>query len=67
MWNSLGQGKSFDEIKKEVGMTIEGLNALEAAHAIIEQHGLKTKMMENLYQEVIEKEKTDGKSLNIKF
>ena len=63
----LGQGKSFDEIKKEVGMTIEGLNALEAAHAIIEQHGLKTKMMENLYQEVIEKEKTEGKSLNIKF
>ena len=34
---------------------------------IIEQHGLKTKMMENLYQEVIEKEKTEGKSLNIKF
>ena len=63
----LGQGKSLDEIKSEVGMTIEGLNALNAAYAIIEQHGLKTKMMENLYQEVSEKEKKEGKSLGMTF
>ena len=51
----LGQGKPLDEIKKEVGMTIEGLNALEAAHAIIEKYHLETKMMEDLYQELSNK------------
>ena len=63
----LGQGKTLDEIKSQVGMTIEGLNALNAAHAIIEKYGLKTKMMESLYQEVKEKEKQEGKSLSMTF
>jgi glycerol-3-phosphate dehydrogenase (NAD(P)+) len=63
----LGQGKTLDEIKSQVGMTIEGLNALNAAHAIIEKYGLKTKMMESLYQEVKEKEKEEGKSLSMTF
>jgi glycerol-3-phosphate dehydrogenase (NAD(P)+) len=63
----LGQGKSLDEIKSKVGMTIEGLNALNAAHAIIKEHGLKTKMMEELYQEVKEKEIVEGKSLSMTF
>jgi glycerol-3-phosphate dehydrogenase (NAD(P)+) len=63
----LGQGKTLDEIKNEVGMTIEGLNALNAAHAIIKKYGIKAKMMEDLYQEVKEKERTEGKSLSMTF
>lgn len=63
----LGQGKTLDEIKSQVGMTIEGLNALNAAHAIIKENGLKTKMMEDLYQEVKEKERIEGKSLSMNF
>ena len=37
----MGQGKTADEACKEVGMVVEGLNALPAALALSEKHGIE--------------------------
>lgn len=45
----LSQGKNIEDIKDEIGMTIEGLNTLNSAYTIINKHNLDCKLISNLY------------------
>lgn len=66
----LGQGKNLDEIKKEIGMTIEGLNALDSAMEIIEEKNLNCPMIKRLYEKVHKEEvytDSEGKLLHKTF
>ncbi len=46
--NLIGQGLSVDEAKKEVGMVVEGLNALKPALELANAHGVKMSIVEGL-------------------
>lgn len=46
----LSKGKSIDEIKKEIGMTIEGLDALNSAYYFINKYNLDCNLIKNLYE-----------------
>ncbi|MBR2603934.1 MAG: NAD(P)-binding domain-containing protein [Bacilli bacterium] len=48
----LGKGKKLEEIKNEVGMTIEGLNALDSAYKVIEEHNLDCPEITSLYYQI---------------
>ena len=64
----LGQGKSLEEIKNEIGMTIEGLNALDSAIEIINNNNLDCPMIKGLYDRVHKDEiYKDSKNLRKKF
>lgn len=52
----LAQGKTVEEVKKEVGMTIEGLDTLNNACYLINKYNLDCKIIRNLY-EIIYKNK----------
>ena len=45
----IAKGKSIEKIKDEIGMTIEGLDALNSAYKIIKDKNLECKLIENLY------------------
>ena len=47
----LGQGKDIEDIKKEIGMTIEGLNALDSAMNIVNKYSLKCLEISSLYNQ----------------
>ena len=49
MWNTLSQGKKIDEIKEEIGMVIEGLDALKIAYNISQKYNINTKIINTLY------------------
>lgn len=57
----LGQGKKLDEIYKEVGQTIEGLDTVKDVKYIIDKYNLDCPLINNLY-EIIYNNK-DGKSI----
>lgn len=46
------KGKTIKEIKDEIGMTIEGLDALDSAHRVIKKRNLECRLIENLYNVV---------------
>ena len=46
----LSKGKNIDEIQKEIGMTIEGLDALNNAHYLIDKYNLDCPLITNLYE-----------------
>ena len=46
----LAQGKSIDQIKEEIGMTIEGLDALNNARYLINKYNLNCELINNLYE-----------------
>lgn len=45
----LSQGKKIDEIKEEIGMVIEGLDALKIAYNISQKYNINTKIINTLY------------------
>ena len=45
----LGQGKSLDEAKKEIGMVIEGINALVAAKELSEKYNVEMPIVNGVY------------------
>jgi len=45
----LAKGKTIEEIKKQVGMTIEGLDALSNAYILINKYNLDCKIIKNIY------------------
>lgn len=53
----LSQGKKIDEIKEEIGMVIEGLDALKIAHDISQKYNINTKIINTLY-DIIYNEKS---------
>lgn len=46
----LSKGKTIEEIKKEIGMTIEGLDSLNNACYLINKYNLDCKLINNLYE-----------------
>ena len=48
----LGQGMKLEDIKKEIGMTIEGLNAIDSAMEIIRDNDLTCPLINSLYNKV---------------
>ena len=46
----LANGKKVDEIKKEIGMTIEGLDSLNSACYLINKYNLECPLINNLYE-----------------
>ena len=44
----IGQGKSVDEAVAEVGMVVEGLNALPGARALAKKHGITMPIVETM-------------------
>ncbi len=45
----IGKGKSLDEVKKEVGMTIEGLDALKNAKILIDKYKINSSIISYIY------------------
>lgn len=50
----LGKGKSIEEIKKEIGMTIESFEVLKSVKSIINNKELDCKLINNLYSIIYE-------------
>ncbi len=48
----LGQGYSYDEVKKQVGMVIEGFECLEIAREIVVEYNIDAPIIEQLYEVV---------------
>lgn len=46
----LSKNKTIEEIKKEIGMTIEGIDTLFSAKEIINKYNLDCKLISNLYE-----------------
>ena len=53
----LSQNKKIEEIKEEIGMVIEGLDALKIAHDISQKYNINTKIINTLY-DIIYNEKS---------
>ena len=45
----IGKGKSLDKVKKEVGMTIEGLDALKNAKILIDKYKINSSIISYIY------------------
>lgn len=45
----LAQGKSIEEVRYEIGMTIEGLDSLKSGYSLSKKYNLDTKIIDNLY------------------
>ena len=46
----IGQGKSLEETKKEVGMTIESIDNIQVAYNLAELHGIEMPILESVYE-----------------
>ena len=57
----IGQGLTADQAKKEVGMVVEGLNALEAAVALSEKYGVEMPIVDAV--DALVKGKLDSKDV----
>lgn len=51
----LGQGKSLEEAKKEVGQVVEGVNSAQAALALAEKYGVEMPIVEQVNAVLFEK------------
>ena len=60
----LSQGKKIDEIKEEIGMVIEGLDALKIAHDISQKYNIDTKIINTLY-DIIYNEKSKESIIDV--
>lgn len=53
----IGQGKDVEEAVKEVGMVVEGINAVEGAYILAQKHSVSTPIINEMY-DIIHKGKT---------
>lgn len=51
----IGQGKTLEETKKEVGMVIESIDNIEVAYELCKMHNLDMPIVETAYQVIYEK------------
>ncbi len=51
----IGQGKSLEETKKEVGMVIESIDNIEVAYELAKLHDVYTPIIETVYKVIYEK------------
>ena len=45
----LAKGKSIDEVRNEIGMTIEGLDSLKSGYNLAKKYNIEAKIINNLY------------------
>ena len=45
----LAKGKSIDEVRNEIGMTIEGLDSLKSGYNLAKKYNIEAKIISNLY------------------
>lgn len=45
----IGQGKTLEEVKKEVGMTIEAIDNIEAAYELSKKYNVEMPIVESAY------------------
>ena len=45
----LAKGKSIDEVRQEIGMTIEGLDSLKSGYNLAKKYNIEAKIINNLY------------------
>lgn len=45
----IGQGKTVEEAVKEVGMVVEGINAVEGAYILAQKHSVSTPIINEMY------------------
>lgn len=45
----LGQGLTLEEAKKEVGMVVEGVNAIEGAYTLVKKHNVYAPIINEIY------------------
>lgn len=45
----LAKGKSIDEVRQEIGMTIEGLDSLKSGYNLAKKYNIDAKIINNLY------------------
>lgn len=45
----IGQGKSVEEAVKEVGMVVEGINAVDGAYILAQKHSVSTPIINEMY------------------
>lgn len=45
----LAKGKSIDEVRNEIGMTIEGLDSLKSGYNLAKKYNIDAKIIDNLY------------------
>lgn len=50
----IGQGKTLEEAKKEVGMVIESIDNIEVAHELCKMHHIDMPIVETVYQVIYE-------------
>lgn len=50
----IGQGKSLEEAKKEVGMVIESIDNIDVAYKLSKIHGIDMPIVETVYQVIYE-------------
>ena len=46
----MGQGKTLEEAKKEVGMVIESIDNIDVAYELCKRHQIEMPMVETAYQ-----------------
>ena len=51
----IGQGKTLEETKKEVGMVIESIDNIEVAYELSKIHNIDMPIVETVYQVIYEK------------
>lgn len=59
----LAKGKSIDEVRNEIGMTIEGLDSLKSGYKLAKKYNIEAKIINNLY-DIIYNEKDVKTILN---
>lgn len=59
----IGQGKSIDEAIKEVGMVVEGVNAVDGAYILAQKHSVSTPIINEMY-DIIHNGKTPEEATN---
>ena len=45
----LASGKSIEEVRYEIGMTIEGLDSLKSGYNLAKKYNIEAKIIDNLY------------------
>lgn len=45
----VGQGKTIEEVRKEVGMVIESIDNIEVAHKLAEKHKIEMPILNTVY------------------
>lgn len=61
----IGQGKTVEEAIKEVGMVVEGVNAVEGAYILAQKYSVSTPIINEIYDIIHNKKTPQEATLNL--